>query len=151
MAFSANLRKGTDIPTWDWLSFFPQGPTYHGTSHAWDGTRYLYWLSQTGSTGAASTTTLWRYDTYSDAWQYLATTTNSYLGVDLEHDPVRNVLIMTTGNNTTEWRVFNLNQTSVTMLGQTIFSATPGAVSPSMTGGFSVTPRRSSSRPTISA
>jgi len=120
MAFSANLRKGTDIPTWDWLSFYPQGPTYHGTSHAWDGTRYMYWLAQTGSTGAASTTTLWRYDTYSDAWQYLATTTNSYLGVDLEHDPVRNVLIMTTGNNTTEWRVFNLNQTSVTMLGQTI-------------------------------
>ena len=120
MVFSANLRKGTDIPTWDWLSFFPTGNTYHGTSHAWDGSRYMYWLIQYGSTGVASTTTLNRYDTWSDSWQYLATTTNSYAGVDLEHDPIRNVLIMTTGNGGTEWRVFNLNQTNVTMLGQTI-------------------------------
>lgn len=120
MAYSSNMRKGVDIPVWDWLSFFPSGNSFHGTSHAWDGNRYIYWMIQYGSTGAASTTTLNRYDTWSDSWQYMATTTNSYQGLDMEHDPVRNVLIFTTGNNSTEWRVFNLNQTNVTMLGQTI-------------------------------
>lgn len=120
MAFSANLRKGTDIPTWDWLAFFPTGNAYHGTSHAWDGSRYMYWVIQYGSTGAVSTATLNRYDTWSDSWQYLATVNNSYTGVDLEHDPVRNMLIITNGNSATSWQVFNLSQTSVNMLGQTI-------------------------------
>lgn len=119
MAFSANLRKGTDIPTWDWLAFFPTGNTFHGTSHAYDGSRYIYWVIQYGSTGAVSSTTLNRYDTWSDSWQYMATVTNSYAGVDLEYDPIRNVLILTNGNGATSWQIFNLNQTAVNMLGQT--------------------------------
>lgn len=120
MAFTSNIKKGVDIPTWDWLSFFPTGGSYHGSSHASDGVRYIYWVIQHGSTGAAAAVTLNRYDTWSDSWQYLATTTNGYSGIDMEYDPVRNVIIMLTGNSSTEWRVFNLNQFNITMLGQTI-------------------------------
>ena len=120
MAWNSNLRKGTDIPTWDWLSFFPQGATYHGTAHAYDGSRFFYLLAQTGSTGAASTTTLWKYDTWTDGWQYLATTTSGYTGITLKYDGVRNVLILTTGNASTEWRVYSLNSSNISMLGQTI-------------------------------
>lgn len=115
MAWSSNLRKGTDLPTWDWLAFFPPGSSFHGTGHAYDGTRYIYWLAQIGSTTAASTTQLYRYDTWSEGWQFLSGTTNSYTGASMEYDPVRNVLYLTTGNATTEWRVFNLNPTSVTI------------------------------------
>jgi hypothetical protein len=118
MAWASNLRKGTDLPTWDWLAFFPQGSSYHGTDHVYDGTRYIYWVVQFGSTGAASTTQLLRFDTWTEGWQYLTTTTSGYTGVALEYDPVRNVLYMTTGNATTEWRVFNLNTTNVTIANQ---------------------------------
>jgi len=115
MAWASNLRKGVDLPTWDWLAFFPAGPSYHGTDHVYDGTRYVYWLVQLGSTTAASTTQLYRYDTWSEGWQFLAGTTNSYTGASMDYDPVRNVLYFTTGNATTEWRVFNLNPTNVTI------------------------------------
>ena len=115
MGWNSNLRKGTDLPTWDWLAFFPAGPSYHGTDHVYDGSRYIYWLVQLGSTGAASTTQLYRYDTWSEGWQFLAGTTNSYTGASMEYDPIRNVLYFTTGNATTEWRVFNLNTTAVTI------------------------------------
>lgn len=120
MSWNSNLRKGTDLPVWDWLSFFPQGLSYHGTAHAYDGNRYIYWMIQFGSGGAASTTQLWQYDTWSDGWRYLATNNNGWTGVDMRYDPVRNVLIATTGNNGTEWRVFNLNTTTVNMVGQTL-------------------------------
>lgn len=119
MAWNSNLRKGTDIPTWDWMSFYPVGPSYHGTAHAYDGTRYMYWLIQSGSTNTASTTQLYRYDTWTDGWQYLVTNNNSYLGADLKYDSVRNVLWITTGNGT-EWRGFNLNTTAITVSNVTL-------------------------------
>ena len=115
MGWISNLRKGTDLPTWDWLAFFPPGSSYHGTDHAYDGSRYMYWLIQYGSTGAASTTTLYRFDTWTEGWQYLATNTSGYTGISLEYDGVRNVLYLTSGNALTEWRVFNLNLTAVTI------------------------------------
>lgn len=120
MAWNSNLRKGVDIPTWDWLSFFPNGSSYPGTAHAYDGSRYLYWVVQIGSVSAASTTQLWQYDTWSDGWRFLGATTSGFSGVDLKHDSTRNVLIMTTGNSGTEWRVFSLNTANISMLGQTI-------------------------------
>jgi hypothetical protein len=79
----------------------------------------MYWVIQFGSTGAASTTQLWRYDTWTEGWQYLANTTSGYTGVAMEYDNVRNVLYFTTGNATTEWRVFNLNATAVSISGVT--------------------------------
>jgi hypothetical protein len=119
-AWNSNLRKGVDLPTWDWLAFYPGGLSYNGSAHAYDGSRYIYWLIQHGSTTAASTTQLWRFDTWSDGWQFLGATTNSYSGLDLKYDSVRNVLWMTTGNGSTEWRIFNLNTTAITTLNQTI-------------------------------
>jgi hypothetical protein len=113
MAWSSNLRKGVDLPTWDWLAFFPAGSSFPGTGHAYDGTRYIYWLVQIGSTTAASTTQLYRYDTWSEGWQFLAANTSSFAGASMEYDPVRNVLYVTTGNTGTEWRVFNLNTSNV--------------------------------------
>lgn len=130
MAWTSNLRKGTDLPTWDWLAFFPAGNSFHGTANAYDGTRHIYWLIQIGSTGAASTTQLWRFDTWTEGWQYLAATSASYTGVALEYDPVRNVLYMLTGNATTEWRVYNLNATSVIISGVTCPSYTLTTMTP---------------------
>lgn len=119
MGWISNLRKGTDLPTWDWLAFFPPGSTYHGTDHAYDGTRYIYWVIQYGSTGAASTTTLYRYDTWTEGWQYLATTTSGYTGISMALDITRNCLFLTSGNALTEWRAFNLNNTAISISGVT--------------------------------
>ena len=118
MGWISNLRKGTDLPTWDWLAFSPVF-TYHGTDHAYDGSRYIYWVIQSGSGTAASTTQLWRFDTWTEGWQYLANTTSGYTGISMDYDPVRNVLFLTSGNATTEWRVFNLNLTAVSISGVT--------------------------------
>jgi hypothetical protein len=119
MAWNSNLRKGTDIPTWDWLSFFPNGNSNPGTAHAYDGARFIYWVVQTGSTTATGTATLWKYDTWTDAWVFLSALTSGFNGIELKYDSVRNVLLIISGNST-EWRVFNLNTTNVLMLGQTI-------------------------------
>lgn len=120
MSWNSNLRKGVDIPTWDWLSFLPGGNSNPGAAHAYDGSRHLYWLHQVGSATAASTTQLWQYDTWTDGWKYIGNTTSGFNGIDLKYDPVRNVLIMLTGNGGTEWRVFSLNTGNISMLGQTI-------------------------------
>jgi hypothetical protein len=47
MAWNSNLRKGTDLPTWDWLSMNPDGTSYPGSALTYDGYRYMYFLSQT--------------------------------------------------------------------------------------------------------
>lgn len=132
MAWNSNLRKGVDLPTWDWLTPFPAGSSYHGTANTYDGVRFMYWLVQWGNSGAASTTYVFRYDTWTEAWQLLFQTTNSYSGADLFHDPIRNVLIMTSGNGGTEWRIFNLGTASVSMLGQTFSPYTITSVTNSL-------------------
>lgn len=117
MSVNYNYKKGIDNPTWQWMAFAPQ-PTYPGTSNVYDGKRYIYWAIQYGSTAGNSTTWLFRYDTWSNGWQNLVALTNGTSGLDMEYDSVRNVLYILSGS-TTEWRVFNLNTTSVTIANQT--------------------------------
>jgi hypothetical protein len=119
MPTTYNFKKGAHTPTWHWLRQFPGGNSNPGTSNQYDGVRYIYWLIQTGtaSSGIASTTQLWRFDTWSNGWQFLATTTSGNNGMDLEYDPQRNVIYIVHGVALTSWQVFNLNTTSVTIAG----------------------------------
>jgi hypothetical protein len=116
MAVNYNYKKGVDLPAWQWLSFYPPGPSYGGSANVYDGKRYLYWCVQHGSTATtASTTMLYRYDTWSNGWQYLATATSGNRGIDIEYDSMRNVLYIIHGAALTSWQVFNLNTTAVTI------------------------------------
>lgn len=120
MTVDYKYRKGIDLPAWQWLSPFQAGNSYHGTANAYDGVRYMYWAAQVGSTNTVSTTQLWRFDTWNNGWQYLASLTNSYTGLDLEYDNVRNVLYIIHGNGANTWQCFNLNRTAVTVANQSI-------------------------------
>jgi hypothetical protein len=120
MAVDYNFQAQVDLPAWQWLSEFPSGVSSPGTSNVYDGTRYLYWAIQYGTTGTgASTSALWRYDTISNGWQFLANLTAGNAGIDMEYDPVRNIVWLTIGGSTTEWHFFNINQTSLTLCGTT--------------------------------
>lgn len=119
MAVAYNYKKGIDSPVWQYLAFFPAGNSNTGSSNVYDGRRYLYWLIQTGTTATAvSTTVLYRYDTWSNSWQYLANTTSGNQGMDLEYDSIRNVLYIMHGGSLNSWQVFNLNTTAVTIVNQ---------------------------------
>lgn len=114
MVWNPNFRKGVDLPIWEQLPALPDRISYHGTANAYDGVRFMYWVVQHGTTAAsASTTTLWRFDTWTEGWQYLATATSGAQGMDLEYDAVRNVLYLIHGASLTSWQVFNLNTTAV--------------------------------------
>lgn len=116
MPVQYNFTKGADTPVWEWLAFFPNGSSNHGTSNVYDGKRYIYWTIQYGTTATtASTTQLWRYCTWTDSWQYLATPTSGNQGIDMEYDSVRNVLYIMHGAALTSWQVFNLNTVAVTI------------------------------------
>lgn len=119
MAIAYNFKKGTDLPAWHWLSQYPPGASDPGTSNVYDGSRYMYWIVQRGTTtaGTASTTELYRYDTWTDGWQFMATMTSGNQGIDIEYDAGRNVLYIMDGAALTSWHVYNLNRTSVTIAG----------------------------------
>lgn len=119
MSVTYNYKKGIDTPTWEWLAFFPGGASNPGTTNVYDGTRYLYWAVQfgTGTAGTASTSQLWRFDTWTNGWQFLATLISGNQGMDMEIDTIRNVLYITNGAALTSWQVFNLNTTAVTIAG----------------------------------
>src|SRR6478735_9535550 len=104
MSVNYNYKKGIDRPVWEWLAM-PPAAVGVGTSNTYDGRRYEYWSITTG---------LYRYDTWTNAWQFLATITAVAAGGDLEYDSVRNVVYVHTGT-TTAWQVFNLNTTAVTI------------------------------------
>jgi hypothetical protein len=116
MAINYNFKNGVDMPSWQWLTQFPGGSSQPGTSNCYDGTRYIYWSIQTGTStaGSASTTALWRYDTWTNGWQFLTNMTSGNRGIDMEFDFARNIVWITIGVSTTEWRFFNPNLTSVT-------------------------------------
>lgn len=121
MAVDYRFKKGTDLPSWHWLSPFMQGSSNHGTSNAYDGSRYMYWAVQYGTTATtASTAQLWRFDTWNNGWQFLATLTSGNMGIDLEYDAIRNLVYITTGSGLTSWQVFNLNATAVTVFNQSM-------------------------------
>lgn len=65
MAVTVNLKKQVDLPVWDWMRFAPA--TTSATSALCGGEgrneRYLYYFVGT----------FWRYDTWADSWQQLAT------------------------------------------------------------------------------
>lgn len=116
MSVTYNYKKGIDLPSWQYLAFFPGGASNPGTANTYDGVRYMYWLVQHGTTATtANTTSLYRYDTWNNGWQFLAVATSGNQGMDIEYDSVRNVLFITHGVSLTSWQVFNLNTTSVTI------------------------------------
>lgn len=120
MAVNYNFKKGIDLPAWHWLTPYPAGTSNNGAGIAYDGKRYLYTAIQHGSTSTASTTQLWRFDTWTNGWQFLSSLTNSYTGLDLEYDGVRNVVYIIHGNSVATWQCFNLNRTAVTIANQSI-------------------------------
>lgn len=124
---SYNFRKGVDVPVFEWMAFNPN-ITYHGCSMDSDGSRFIYMVNQFGTTGTtASTTQLWRYDTWTNGWQYIATLTSGNRGIDINYDNVRNVLWIIYGTALTEWRYFNLNTSQVTIAGLTTAGFTMSA------------------------
>lgn len=116
MPWTPNFKNGVDIPVWDWLSMSPV-TSQPGTANCYDGTRYMYWLIQSGSAtaGTASTTQLYRFDTWNDAWQLLATAISGNQGLDVEYDSTRNVVYVCNGTGLTSWQVFNIGLTAVTI------------------------------------
>lgn len=65
----ANMNKiGIDTPEWDQLTFAP-ATGIAGTNFVDDNKRYIYTYFQTSATAAQ----FWRYDTWGDGWQQLAT------------------------------------------------------------------------------
>lgn len=120
MAVAYNFKKGIDLPAWHWLTPYPGGTMQPGAGIAYDGKRYLYTAIQTGSASASGTTQLWRFDTWTNGWQFLTALTNSYTGLDLEYDNVRNVIYVIHGNGLTSWQCFNLNRVAVTIANQSI-------------------------------
>lgn len=65
MAVTVNLKKQVDLPVWEWMRFAPA--TTSATSSMCTGNsgdlRFIYYLAAT----------FWRYDTWTDGWQQLAT------------------------------------------------------------------------------
>jgi hypothetical protein len=116
MPVDYGFKNGVDLPSWQWLSPFPAGPSYTGTASAYDGSRYIYWVIQYSLAAGPGTTQLWRFCTWTNGWQYLATPAVDGPSLELIYDPIRNVLYAT--NLTTAWVCFNLNTTSVTIANQ---------------------------------
>lgn len=107
MPVNYNFKKGIDIPNWTWLQQYPPALL---VSHSikYDGFRYIYVIQAT---------TFYRYDTWTNGWQNLATPTTGGAGEDMVYDSIRNVLIIIHGLALTSWQVFNLNRTAVTIAG----------------------------------
>lgn len=120
MPWNPNLKKGVDLPVIDWLSFCPV-TSNPGAGCAYDGSRFIYYAIQSGTTATtASTSQLWRFDTWNEGWQFLATLTSGNSGMDVEYDSVRNVVYITIGAALTAWQCFNLNTFAITIANQSI-------------------------------
>lgn len=151
MAVTYNNKKVVDISTWHWMNANPQGSFFGGQSSAYDGSRYIYWAVQRGTStnGSASTTELLRYDTWSNGWQLCITLTNATGSLDIEYDSVRAVIWIVEASSTssTSWRFFNPSTTTaVTLGGQT---GQPFALSPVITTVLPAATTSSTSEATI--
>lgn len=103
MPVAYNFKKGIDTPTWQWLTQCPVSALVSGRLN-YDGFRYIWsWNSAA----------IYRYDTWTNAWQFLATPGVGIAGQDVQYDQERNILISTVTGTT--WQVFNLNATAVTV------------------------------------
>lgn len=136
MVWDPNYRLGVDTPTWDWLASFIGGISYHGIGNAYDGKRYIYWAIQFGTTStSASTTQLWRYDTWTDGWNFMATLASGNYGMDLEYDATRNVLFYLIGAVSTGWQCFNLNTTAISISGVSVPAYSLVTITPALPVG----------------
>lgn len=109
MAIDYQFKKGIDLPAWTWLMQYPVSALV-SNAIKYDGVRYLY---------VVHSTTFYRYDTWTNGWQNLATPTTGGAGQDMVYDAVRNVVIFIHGLALTSWQVFNLNTTAVVIAGVT--------------------------------
>jgi hypothetical protein len=66
MSVTNNLKSQVDLPVWEWCRFAPTATVaLSGMATADDGSsRFIYYIS---------TSSFYRYDTYADSWQQLAT------------------------------------------------------------------------------
>jgi hypothetical protein len=64
-----NNKLMLDRPMWEQLAFHPSVAGTSGSSMCDDGVRYIYWMA----TSSATVASFWRYDTWYDTWQQLAT------------------------------------------------------------------------------
>lgn len=67
MAFTNNLKKQVDLPIWEWCRFIPVASAAGTVACSSDAVqaRYIYYNIAAGSN-------FWRYDTWCDSWQQLA-------------------------------------------------------------------------------
>ena len=72
MTLTNTLRKQVDLPIWEWCRFTPVASTTGTTTCSPDNLlgRYIYYNIAAGSN-------FWRYDTWSDSWQQLASPINT--------------------------------------------------------------------------
>ena len=105
MLVTTNFKKGIDLPVWVWMTQCPVTAVVSG-GFKYDGSRYIY------SWNSAS---IYRFDTWTNGWQFLATPSVGVAGQDMIYDGIRNVLISVV--TATTWQVFNLNAVNVTIAG----------------------------------
>jgi hypothetical protein len=105
MTVILNLKKGIDLPIYQWLKFLPVTSAAGASSVSDDrGTdRYIYHLL-----GAAQ---FWRYDTWTDSWQQLASppTVSFAAGVAMCFDPSRGTagyIWLSTALTSSPWHMF---------------------------------------------
>ncbi len=102
MAFQHNLKKGIDLPVWQWLRFLPTSAS-HGATACTDerGTnRFIYFL--------LGSTSFWRYDTWTDTFQQLANPPSLTFGqgVTMTFDPSRNYIWLFAPLSSSPYNVF---------------------------------------------
>lgn len=92
---SNNLRKIVDMPVWEWARFAPVA-TAAISATCCDDARFIYYFS----------TTFWRYDSWADTWQQLATPpVTPTVKISMRYAPKQgnrgNILGVTTGATST--------------------------------------------------
>ena len=73
--FTSSLRRALDLPAWEWLRFAPFATAagYCTCTSEVGADRFIYFM-----TSQTAPNTFWRYDTWTDGWQNLASP-NAYL------------------------------------------------------------------------
>ena len=70
MSYTSQLKPQVDLPVWEWMRFAPANTLALSSTCRDD--RYIYYTSSS---------VFWRYDTYSDGWQQLATPVIATTGI----------------------------------------------------------------------
>ena len=101
MSYTSQLKPQVDLPVWEWMRFAPAATA--GLSSTCRNDRYIYYTNSS---------VFWRYDTYSDGWQQLATaviTASSVVSMYYSHVSGHNGRAISSGggNNTIEMAALN--------------------------------------------